>query len=321
MSNHSRLLSLLVALSLGIGSCTTAPSPNEIARDEKEGKLGDAAAKLEKVRDSDPDDFDARIKLSDVYYGMARKSLDDGDQNGYIENLRKAQNEALAAAKIEPTDPEPHTMLGIITAYEGDLNGSEASFKNALRLAQRSQRRYSGGTFYSNLAHICVYKGDLPAARRYLDKAGKVGAPQDELDRISVLMAWKENDMVEAHDIFNGAATTSKVFAETWDGAPLPKKMKTFDDFSETCCKNPTCGPHMEKACIRERQSVAKRELDLSTIEEQKKIEQERREELKKIYSKKKGQVEITVDDPNAAAPSGSSPSQTAPSKPAEPKK
>ncbi|HTO07303.1 MAG TPA: hypothetical protein VMR86_09640 [Myxococcota bacterium] len=292
----------LCALTLALGSCSTGTSPREIAQDEKAGRLESAADKLQKDVDSDPKDFDARMKLGQLYYELARKAMDEGKQTEYVEYLRKAQNEILAAAKLEPTDPSPHTWLGIITAYEGDLSGSETSFRNALRLAQEDRYRQYGGTFYSNLAHICVYKGDLEAARRYLTKAGKTQAPQDELDRISILLAWKENDMVEARDTFNGAVTLSKAFSETWDGAPLPRKMKTFDDFAEACCKNPTCGPHMENACKREKQAVARRELDLSTVKEQQDIERERREELRKIYKTKKGGVDITVDDdPNAA--------------------
>jgi len=318
-----RSLTLLIALSLGLVSCSTRTSPGEVAADEKAGRLESAAGKLEKDVQSDPKDFGSRMELGQIYYEEARKAIDDGDQAAYVEYLRKAQNEFLAAAKLEPTDPSPHTWLGIITAYEGDLRGSETSFRNALRLAQ-SDRRYpgAGGTLYSNLAHICVYKGDLPAARRYLSKAGKTGAPQDEIDRISVLLAWKENDMVEARDVFNGAVTMSKPFSETWDGAPLPKKMETFDDFAEICCKNPTCGPHMENACKREKQKVARRELDLSTVKEQQEIERERREELRKIYKTKKGGVEIGIDDePNAPAtppaptPAPGQPNTTTPKK------
>jgi tetratricopeptide (TPR) repeat protein len=296
-------LSLLAVFAFASASCSTAPSPGEIQRDVQQGKAESAAEKLEKARDSDPDSFDTRMELGEVYYQLARKAMDEDNQALYVEYLRKAQTEILAAARIEPTSPEPHTELGIITAYEGDLNGSETAFRNALRLAQSDKyRQYSGGTFYSNLAHISVYKGDLPAARRYLTKAGKAGAPQDELDRISVLLAWKENDMVEARDIFNGAVITSpRAFAATWDGAPLPKKMENFEDFAAVCCKNPTCGPHMENACKRERQAVAHRELTIDTVAEQLKIERERREQLKKIYEKKKG-VEITIEDPNAPA-------------------
>jgi tetratricopeptide (TPR) repeat protein len=301
-------LALLFALLFAVGSCSTAPSPREVERDVSEGKIESAAQKLEQARDSDPDDFDTRMELGRVYYELARKAMDEDKQAAYVEYLRKAQTEIIAAARIEPTSPEPHTWLGIITAYEGDLKGSETAFKNALRLAQQDPYHRYGGTFYSNLAHICVYKGDLEAARRYLDKGTKTGAPQDEIDRISVLLAWKENDMVEARDTFNSAATLSREFAETWDGAPLPKKMETFDDFAAVCCKNPTCGPHMENACKRERQTVAKRELEISTIQEQMKIERERREKLREIYQKQKG-LDVTIDpEPNTPAPAPSAP-------------
>ncbi|HXX48566.1 MAG TPA: hypothetical protein VEN47_10075 [Myxococcota bacterium] len=306
MRRTSALWALLGALAfLAALSCSTEPTPREIDQDVKAGHPEDAVKKLEQVRNDDPNDFDLRLKMGELYYEVARKSLDEDKQADYVDYLRKAQNEFLAAAAIEPTSPRPHTWLGIITAYEGDLTASETSFRNALRLAMNDKYERAGGTYYSNLAHISVYKGDLETARRYLDKATKTGAPQDEIDRISVLLAWKENDMVEARDVFSSAAQLSKPFAETWDGAPLPKKMETFDDFAAVCCKNPTCGPHMESACKRERQNVAKRELEIGTVQEQMKIENERRETLRQIYQKQQGQkqVEISVDpDPNAPA-------------------
>jgi Flp pilus assembly protein TadD len=310
------LLPLLVAAAFAV-TCSTGGGGkgNEDAgpqsREVREQHRTESQAKsLEEDRDSDPDDFNTRMELGRVYYDLARKAIDEDKQQEYVDYLRKAQTEIIAAARIEPTSPEPHTWLGIIAAYQGDLRGSETNFRNALRLAQADRyRQYSGGTFYSNLAHICVYKGDLQAARRYLDKAAKTGAPQDELDRISVLLAWKENDMVEARDVFNGGVVMSKAFASTWDGAPLPKKMETFDDFAAVCCKNPTCGPHMEHACKRERQSVARRELTIDTREQQLEIERERQKELREIYSKRrKGDVEITIEDPNAPAPAPAKP-------------
>ncbi|HTO68319.1 MAG TPA: hypothetical protein VMR31_00530 [Myxococcota bacterium] len=319
MQPRSGVTAVILALAcFALLSCSTEPSPREIERAEKSGDVKDVAQKLEKVVKDDPNDFDARLKLGEVYYEAARKASDDDRQADYVDNLRKAQNEFLAAARLEPTSPRPHTWLGIITAYEGDLVGAETSFRNALRLAMNDRYERAGGTYYSNLAHISVYKGDLASARRYLDKANKTGAPQDEIDRISVLLAWKENDMVEARDTFNNAVELSKPFAETWDDAPLPKKMETFDDFAAVCCKNPTCGPHMESACKRERQTVARRELEIGTIQEQMKIERERREKLREIYNKQKD-VQITVEpDPNApatnATPNSNAP---APNKPA----
>jgi hypothetical protein len=60
---------------------------------------------------------------------------------------------------------------------------------------------------------------------------------------------------------------------------------------------------------------VAKRELEIGTVQEQMKIENERRETLRQIYQKQQGQkqVEISVDpDPNSPAakpPAGGTPS------------
>jgi tetratricopeptide (TPR) repeat protein len=212
--------------------------------------------------------------------------------------------------RIDPTSPRPHTWLGIITAYQGDLNASETSFKNALRLNLKERAELRGGTYYTNLAHISVYQGKLGDARRYLDKGAKMGAPQDEIDRISVLASWKSNDMVEARDIFNNAVTLNPAFATSWDGAPLPKPMQTFDDFAAVCCSNPTCGPHMEGACKREKQAVARRSLDIDTLSEERKLEVQRQQKLREIYKRRKD-VEITVEE--APAPATATP----PTKPA----
>jgi Flp pilus assembly protein TadD len=303
---------LLVAL-MFLAACS-GTSQYAVNDDIKSGNIEGAAQKLEQRRTEEPDDFDTRLQLADVYYQLARKALDDGNQAAYVSYLSKAQAEILEAVRIDPTSPRPHTWLGIITAYQGDLNAAETSFKNALRLNLRERMELRGGTYYSNIAHISVYQGKLGDARRYLDKGAKMGAPQDELDRISVLAAWKSNDMVEARDIFNSAVTLNPAFAETWDGAPLPRPMKTFDDFAAACCSNPTCGPHMEGACKREKQSVAKRELDLDTLSEERKLEVQRQTKLREIYKRRKD-VEITVED----APAATTPATPAPAKPTTP--
>lgn len=294
--------SWLVTIALLLASCG-GTSPYAIQNDIKAGNIEGAAEKLEQRRNEYPDDLDTRLLLADAYYQLARKSLDNGDQAGYVRFLTKAQTETLAAVEIDPTSPRPHTWLGIITAYQGDMGASETAFKNALRLNLKERYELRGGTYYSNLAHIAVYQGKLVDARRYLDKGMKSGAPQSEVDRIQTLAAWKANDMTEARDVFNGAVELSPEFARTWDGAPLPQPMKTFDDFAHVCCSNPTCGPYMEGACKREKQAVARRELSLETMEAERKLEVERQQKLREIYKRQK-QVEITIEDaPPANAP------------------
>ncbi len=314
MNLPSRSGALLLAFALSAALSCSSTSNHAIQQDVDKGDYDGAAKKLEQRSKEDPDDFDTHMQLGEAYYLMARKAIDEDKQDKYIEYLHKAQAEYLAAAKLEPDSPEPHTSLGIITAYEGDMNGSETAFRNALRLAMNDRRFRPGGTYYSNLAHIAVYQGDLQKARRYLQKGDKTGAPQDEVARISVLLAWKANDMVEARDTFNGAAILSPAFAETWDGAPLPKKMETFDDFAQACCKNPTCGPYMEHACARERQAVERRQLDAETIKKQLALEAERRKQLKEIYERNKGlDIQIEKEPPAQGSAPTAQPAPTAP--------
>jgi tetratricopeptide (TPR) repeat protein len=311
-------LALLAAL-----SCSST-SDRAVEEDMKKGDYDSAAKKLEeRSKEEGPGDFRGHLDTGQQYYQLARRAIDDNKQAEYIEYLHKAQAEFLAAAKLEPDSPIPHTELGIITAYEGDLKGSETAFRNALRLAMQDRYERAGGTYYSNLAHISVYQGELEKARRYLDKGAKTGAPQDELDRITILMAWKANDMVEARDVFNGAATLSKQFSETWDGAPLPKKMESFDDFAAACCKNPTCGPYMEHACARERHAVAHRELEAETVKKQLEVERERRAKLKEIYERNRGlDVQIEKDPtPQTTAPDAAPAPKAPPPAPAPTKK
>lgn len=283
-----------VTLLVLLAACSST-SEYAIEQDVKAGNIEGAAQKLEQRRDANPDDLETRLVLADAYYQLARKSLDAGNQAGYVDYLGKAQAEILEAARIDPTSPRPHTWLGIITAYQGDMTAAETSFRNALRLNLKQRWELRQGTYYSNLAHIAVYRGKLADARGYLDKGIKNGAPQDEVDRIEVLAAWKANDLVEARDIFNSAVELSPAFAATWDGAPLPAPMKSFDDFAATCCANPTCGPHMEGACKRAKHDVARRQLDIDTQAEERALEVERQKTLREIYQRRKD-VQISVE-------------------------
>jgi hypothetical protein len=161
------------------------------------------------------------------------------------------------------------------------------------------------GVFYTNIAHIDVYRGDLAEARRNLDIGRKRGARPDEVDRIETLLAWRSGDRGSAAEIFAAAAERTPDFADTWDGAPLPQKMKSFDDFCAACCRNPSCGPHLADACKAESQAVTEREVTRETLVEEMRLERERRAKLKEIYDRQRSvSIDVEPDAPgNPAQP------------------
>jgi tetratricopeptide (TPR) repeat protein len=314
-----RVAAAVAGLFLWVGCSSSAPDRSSAKSTPQSAST--QAVKLEQVRRSRPRDIDSRLELADVYYGMARKALDAGRSEEYVAYLRKAQDVVLEATRIDPKSPRPHTWIGIITAYQGDLDAAARSFRNALRLAQRGRNgRLLEGTYYSNVAHIAVYRGKLSEARLFLQKAMQARAPVDELDRIAVLAAWKANDMTEAREVFDSALiTSSPSFASQWDQVDLPQPMKNFDDFASVCCRNPTCGPHMQNACKAAKQPVREREVTLDTLREEMELERERRRKLKEIYGQSK-ELEIKVDEGEKKEPDAKDDAGTsAPSAPAPP--
>ena len=265
-------------------ACTSPPSARqgmEQASEElQEGRVEDAQQTLETLREEHPDDIEVRLALAEFYYQKARLSLDGGDQAEYLRLLGAAQDEILAAVEIDPAASSPHTWMGIVAAYKGDLDTALESFQNASRLAPFQ------GVSYTNLAHIWVYKGRLSRARGLLDKGRKFRGPPD-------------GDFVEAQDVFD-MALDNRGFAETWDGAPLPQAMEDFDDFASVCCANPSCGPNMGRACKQAQLEVKRRELEEETIRQELQLEMERRRKLREIYERRRD-LEITVEEPDGA--------------------
>ncbi len=282
----------------GLAALLACAGPDSARRDAMEeagqelgeGRVEDAQETLETYREEHPDDMEGRLALAEFYYQKARMVLDQGDQAEYLRLLGAAQDEILAAVAIDPTASSPHTWMGIVSAYKGDLDAALESFLNASRLAPFQ------GVSYTNLAHIWVYKGRISRARTLLDKGRKFRGPRDEVDRIEILAAWRGGDFTEAKDVFD-MALDNPGFAETWDGAPLPERMDTFDDFASVCCANPSCGPNMGSACKKAKQEVAKRELEEETIRQELQLEMERRRKLREIYERRRD-LEITVEAP-----------------------
>lgn len=265
-----------------------------------------------------PGQAGARIDVAAEYYRQARRAIDGGDEAQYRDYLGKAQRELISAIRSDPSDPDAHTQMGIILAYQGNLDQARTSFLNALRLhKKRFPRGARGdGIYYTNIAQIDLYLGKLRSARRYLEVGRKHGAPPDEIDRIDTLLAWRLGDLTEARDVFNTGREVTRGYADTWDGAPLPQEMKTFEDFCATCCRNPSCGPHLRDACDAEQQAVKEREVTRETLAEEMRLERERQAKLKEIYKGDRN-VSIEVDKSGDEKPAGET---SVPAAPAEPR-
>ncbi len=308
-----RTTALAVLLGSLLAGCAQTPPPVV----EKGTDFEDAATRrLERTRDASRNDPAVRSALASEYYRVARRAMDAGDQAQYRDYLRKAQDELVAALRIDPGDPGPHNQMGIILAYQGELDAAHASFANSLRLLHRRIPRgsTSDGLHYTNLAHIDVYRGNLEEARRNLEIGRRRGAPVDEIDRIETLLAWRTGGRLGAREVFAAAAARTPAFTETWDSVPLPKKMVTFDDFCVACCRNPSCGPHMEDACLAEGQGVKQREITRETLVEEMRLERERRAKLKEIYERERSlSIEIEPDSRPAPPPEPSAKPKPAP--------
>ena len=281
---------------LALVACAAAmvdPGVRQARQDAEQGRPEAAAIQLEALRKRYPNDFDVHLELGVVYYKLARKALDEDRQEEYARYMGKALDEVVEAARLDPESPSPHTWMGIIAAYQDNLEGALRDFKNARRLSPRNPVNYL------NLAQIYVYMGELSRARRYLSKAHRMGARGAFVDVVEALAAWRQGDLVEARDLFDQAYALDPEEVNRWDEAPVDEPIQSFEDFTGYCCSNHTCGPHMGNGCERVRLAVKKRELRDETLRRELVMEMERRQKLKKIYEGRKD-LEIEIESPAA---------------------
>ena len=288
----------VLVLGIALAGCTQAPQQ---PAGEIDPELTEYARRLERVRDANGNNGDVREQLASEYYRIARHAIDAGDEARYRKYLGKSQRELLVAIKLAPNDPGPHNQMGITLAYQGDIEGSNQSFKNSLVLLGRAGGLlvlHTSGSAYTNLAHIAVYRGKLEEARGYLELGRRRGAARDELDRIETLFAWRSGDRARARKLFEAAKGTPG-YADTWDQSPLPQPMRSFEDFCAVCCRNPSCGPFMADACEAEGLPVKQRAVTRETLVEEMRLERERRARLKEIYERELS-IEVEPEAPRA---------------------
>ncbi len=270
------------------------PSYRGAQDDLEEGRLEPAIEKLEELRARNPKHAEIALNLGIAYFKRARQELDANQQAAYLADLARAQEHVLAAIEIDPRSSQPHTWLGIIAAYQDDLDGTIESLKNAARLDPYHP------VHYTNLAESYIYKGKLVRARRYLRKARDLGAPAIYIEMNEILAAWRAGDYVEARDLFETAYSLNPEVVKVWNEAPVAEAIESFEDFTGFCCSHIACGPYMENACEEMKHEVRHRDVDAETLRQELVLEMEKRRRLKGIYEGRRD-VQIVIEEPEQA--------------------
>lgn len=262
----------------------------EASRDIEDGRVAEAAGKLERARDKKPQSLDTRLELAEAYYLLAREALDEGREAEYADYIAKAQAELLAAAEIDPESAQVHLWMGVILAYQNDIDGALVSFGNARRLEP------DVWVHTTNLAETWIYAGNVARARTLLNRARKEGAADSIIEINEMLAAWRQGDYVEARDIFDSVYALNPQVVRTWNLAPVNDPIESFEEFTAFCCSHIACGPYMADACKEMDLDVANRNLQADTLRRELELAAERKKRLREIYEKR-GDLEIRVED------------------------
>ena len=254
-------------------------------------------ARLEQERDRRPNDPERREALGEAYYRHARLALDRKDFPEYETYLSKAMDEVLESARLDPESASPHVFMGIVAAYQGDIQRTFRSLANARRLAPRAW------TSYTNLVETLIYKG---TPRReiepWIDRAERLGASSAVVELNLCLVSWRDGNMEAAERHFSRVRRLDPTVLESWNEAPVPKPIETLPDLMSYCCGSPACGPYLAAACKESQLEVTRREIPEEVARKELVIEMERRRKLNEIYSQRK-ELEIEVEKPEPVAP------------------
>jgi Flp pilus assembly protein TadD len=286
---------MLVGLALLLsGACSSSQQAvSRAERAEAAGNDEEAIEIIEVALRSEPNDWRLQQDAGELYYRMAREALDEDRQEEYTRMLAQAQDHFLKALELAPESGEPHFWMGIVAVYQSELDRALLDFQNARRLQPRNPLAYS------NVAETYIYLGELSKARRYLDRARKLGAPAPILEMNEVLAAWRGGDYTAARDTFATTYALNPNFVKTWNEAPVNQPIESFEDFTAFCCGHLACGPFMEQECQEMQLDAVTRSVSDETILQEIKLEMERRRRLQDIYEKR-NDLKIEVEDPDA---------------------
>jgi tetratricopeptide (TPR) repeat protein len=286
-SVHSALAVAFAALLLACAGGGPNVSTKEGERLLAQNMPKEALAEFERLKAIAPEKKEVRLGAASAHFALAEAALKEKNEETYVAELAKSQDEALRAIELDPEYAAAHNLIGVIAAYRSDLDAAQQSFELARRLEPLD---YS---YYLNLAEVNVYRGKMVVARRYLVKARERGAPAPLIEMNEVLAAWREGDYVEARDIFDDVLELNPQFAKTWNNGT---DITSFEKLTETCCSQVQCGPFMKSACADVKQQVAERVLSEETRRKEVQMEVDRAKRADAVNDRLK-ELQIEVDD------------------------
>lgn len=298
-----RGIALLLATALPLAGCALAGvldgpggGPNGrgmLARavdSIEEGRPEEAVPELERLVARYPGRLETRWLLLQAYVELAMDARRDDRLREYTDYLEKAYDQAFAILKLDPTDARVHHMMGVIAAYQGDVERAYTNFDNSRRLAPRHP--YTS----VDLAETSVYLGKVGTARHYLARARKLGAHPAACEVVEVLAAWRFDDFMEVDEVFESVYAMNPDAIRHWNDPEEP--IESFEDFKMHCCSLPFCGPYMKKGCPPGTLKAALETVDAETRRRELVLEMMRRRELEQIYRNRR-ELEIVIEPPD----------------------
>jgi tetratricopeptide (TPR) repeat protein len=125
-----------VALATLVACAGTGPnlSTKEGYRLLAQDKPSEALAEFERLKALAPENKEIRLGVGSAHFALAKQALNEKNEETYIAELARAQDEALRAIELDPEFAGAHNLLGIIAAYRSDLDAAQQSFELARRL-------------------------------------------------------------------------------------------------------------------------------------------------------------------------------------------
>lgn len=168
---------------------TPSPDPGGAAVEQTEQPLTpeEEIAELEKLLAAEPDDFQARCRLGELYFSKGR--LDDAlaevkKSIEMAEGLRAEMNRSLAMY---------YSNLGTIYATKGMMEEAEAQFKHALEI------HGSDVLALFNLGRVHAEKRQYMEAKKYFEKLVEI-TPEDPIAWYNLAGVYVELDNPQVSD-------------------------------------------------------------------------------------------------------------------------